>query len=391
MRCYQFGLLYFTLAMVVPGALAVAEPQTQPERWEDVVRYWTERAKKVPTLRAKCSERTFLSAGVLRKMRSLGRGQKEQTAASQFTDVELTADVTFHADGLRWKMESRGPTWSSLLQKVVMSDAACAFDGEKWTAYEWLDAEPSPTTRPGWAETSASGCLHSREPKLIPWMLLLRPFEAGCSVISPDQWSPHGELTRVGEGNENRFRQELRSPRLRATSELLLDPQCDLTLRRYESGRIIVEIDQKEYPPHGWFPKHFRCTQLTSDKSAIESEIVVDVESMELDVPATEVNLELKFPPGTIVRDMTSGADIPRTYYVRKDASVRDITPAEWGATFQYDTLEDTLAGSSISTMISEPSTGRSILVIVNLAALSAILLAILIKRVRYTSRGGGS
>lgn len=351
-----------------------AEESQVSHTWNDVVQSWTDRANRLPAFSVEYSEEVFTHSDVPENAGSKGRKSKYSNPIAP-GDLTVTSKTTFLADRMKWKLTTVGDTWSSELEQIIPITSARAFDGQIRTGYEILGGEASHKSRPGWVESRQSGCLFTRQPQLIPWMILLRPFEVGCSVISPDQWAPEGPLQEyyLNDTDGALLRQELKSNQGNGGIELLLDARREFALRRYRSGNVEVEIEFKEYPGYGWLPDQYHSISFDQQSGDVSYRLNVKVNSIQFGVPVQDSDFRLDFPPGTVVRDTTTGDGTPKTYYVKSDGTEREITPREWAAGIQYSRLETSPSDGSVSALEQNSNFGH-LIILFNVIAIVVVL-----------------
>lgn len=347
------SLLLVGLFLSVGQLVGADEPLTAPSNWSEIVKSWTDRAGTEHPMKVIYTAKVF-TAGRMRGSLLLGTPGGKQPFANIHPpeDLTVTSHGTLLFHGTRWRQDTEGKTWSATFDKIVNTQEKQAFDGRCWTGYHVIDEEPSHRSRPGWVETKASADMRAQLPQLIPWMLVLNPFDVSSSAISPSEWFPSGDLTTVTIDDCEMLRQELQSTKL-GESELLIDPTTDLRVRRFTRGSksrgfITIEISYAQHEGYGWYPSHYRCTTTKPENTGVDFEFDCDVNSIEFDAKIDDADFSLSFPPGTVVRDTETNSRNPITYFVKRDGSPRMITREEWVAGLRYDELEEADAGTLV-------------------------------------------
>lgn len=357
--------------------------------WESVTRQWEAAAQNNRTVRLRIEERSYNGQPLV--LSASGRLARSTDTRSPAAPIEYRREVQYVADSVRWRIESNGEAWDSILSKIVRKHSVDGWDGTIRAAFDDVDGPPSQHRRPGWLSNRPTACQFRKMPQHIPLVLLTQPCAPGCSLFDPAEWEPEGNLTAVEEKDGVLLRQSLRSKvHSDLVAHVFVDESKSFVPRRYIRGGIRVMIEYLHDLEFGWIPSEWRATSISSDKASVEFEVVAKVLEIELGKESDDSDYRVEFPPGAVVRDATANHGEIRTFFIRQDGSRREITKGEWLAGLDYARLDRTRPGELAATLdVKRSIVSRTVswVLLANVSAL-AIILAVWIRCRRRSTSG---
>ncbi len=334
-----FLILTALLSAVLAGTCFIEGAVQNDAAVQQIMNAWKSRQQRVRSARFAIAETLTTGKGTrFGKTFPFSAPGGAQPLPSSDVTHELRLTLSFDGGAMHYTVD--GPSWVIDEEIFLPRYYVSAFDGVASKAF--YGESPGRTYPIGFVNSNNKSNQDANNYHIQAILITYRPLHDAMIGLRPEEWTLAG-TKGVVKDRPCLIVEKASGPQ---RESYWVDPERDFSVLRFlrtiaGSVQFRLDVSYEHDGSHGWVPSAWNAVMLYPETGRLYESAVVRVTDYHINCPIELKDLQLIFPPNTLVEDYREDTG----YIVREDMRKRFITLDERARGATYDQLLGTESG----------------------------------------------